>query len=240
MGLIAQDEEKYLNKLRADNLYYMQQAAMKRIREKEALQSHGALRNAARHIASSRQPVLTTNRPPNRLLEPKSTGPVVAREQRHKRAMKRSFEAIDDDATLTARKRVSTPHKRAAPEKKQQETDFNKVPDYSPPIEILDHKPLKAVNISNPLDLSTDQNRQLLHESEVALAASLRLTCAQYLLSKRNIFKARLEHLRNQKPFLKTHAQKACSIDVNKASKMWTAFERVGWLDAMHFAKHSL
>ena len=30
--------------------------------------------------------------------------------------------------------------------------------------------------------------------------------------------------------FKKTNAQQACKIDVNKASKLWTAFENVGWL----------
>jgi len=35
--------------------------------------------------------------------------------------------------------------------------------------------------------------------------------------------------LRIGKEFRKTDAQQACKIDVNKASKLWTAFDKVGW-----------
>jgi len=31
------------------------------------------------------------------------------------------------------------------------------------------------------------------------------------------------------KDFRKTDAQQACKIDVNKASKLWTAFDKAGW-----------
>ncbi|KAF7539606.1 hypothetical protein G7Z17_g12393 [Cylindrodendrum hubeiense] len=72
----------------------------------------------------------------------------------------------------------------------------------------------------------------LLHPDELTLAGNLRLDCATYLTSKRRIFERRLQCLRNGKEFRKTDAQQACKIDVNKASKLWTAFDKVGWLDA--------
>jgi hypothetical protein len=63
------------------------------------------------------------------------------------------------------------------------------------------------------------------------LAANLRLDAATYLTSKRRMFIARLNCLKISKEFRKTDAQQACKIDVNKASKLWTAFDKVGWLD---------
>lgn len=71
----------------------------------------------------------------------------------------------------------------------------------------------------------------LLHPDEQKLASNLRLDPATYLTSKRRIFVARLRHFHEQRPFRKTHAQTACKIDVNKASKLHVAFESVGWFD---------
>jgi hypothetical protein len=44
--------------------------------------------------------------------------------------------------------------------------------------------------------------------------------------------------LRIGKEFRKTDAQQACKIDVNKASKLWTAYDRVGWFDSEHFQQY--
>jgi hypothetical protein len=91
----------------------------------------------------------------------------------------------------------------------------------------------------NALALSNDPFRHLLHPDELALAAGLRLDCATYLTSKRRIFMRRLDCFRIGKEFRKTDAQQACKIDVNKASKLWTAYEKVGWLNKewmRHFA----
>ena len=85
--------------------------------------------------------------------------------------------------------------------------------------------------------MSADPHRALLDPEEVSLAANLRLDCATYLTSKRRIFVARRECWagtwggKGKKEFRKTDAQQACKIDVNKASKLWMAFEKVGWLD---------
>src|SRR4030095_11349090 len=90
-------------------------------------------------------------------------------------------------------------------------------------------KGLKADWKGQMLDLSNDPDRHVLDPAEVGLAATLRLSCATYLCSKRRIFEARLNALRIGKEFRKTDAQQACKIDVNKASKLWTAYEKVGW-----------
>lgn len=123
----------------------------------------------------------------------------------------------------------------------REDKDFNSLPDYSPPTSSLPNKAnsLKVDWKGNPLDLSNDPHAWLLHADEMSLAASLRLDCATYLTSKRRIFIRRLECSRIGKEFRKTDAQQACKIDVNKASKLWTAFEKVGWLDPHWMASHA-
>lgn len=120
------------------------------------------------------------------------------------------------------------------------EFDWRSIPDFSPPISTLpDGKySLKTDWKGQPLDLSNDPDRDNLHPDELRLASTLRLQCAAYLHSKRNIFKARLEKLRMGKEFRKTDAQQACSIDVNKASKLWTAYDKVGWFNPQYMASH--
>jgi hypothetical protein len=78
-----------------------------------------------------------------------------------------------------------------------------------------------------------------LHEAEVNLAATLRLNCATYLCSKRRVFQARIEALRIGKEFRKTDAQQACKIDVNKASKLWQSYDKVGWFNPDYFRQHT-
>ncbi|ORY67485.1 uncharacterized protein BCR38DRAFT_407462 [Pseudomassariella vexata] len=115
----------------------------------------------------------------------------------------------------------------------REDKDFASLPDYCPPLNSLPTKSnsLKVDWKGAPIDLSGDPHRELLHADEVTLAANLRLDCATYLTSKRRMFVKRLECLRIGKEFRKTDAQQACKIDVNKASKLWTAFDKVGWLE---------
>ena len=118
----------------------------------------------------------------------------------------------------------------------REDKDFDQRPDYCPPLGDLPAKPnsLKVDWKGNPLDLSKDPNRHLLHPDELILAGLLRLDCATYLTSKRRIFERRLQCAKIGKEFRKTDAQQACKIDVNKASKLWMAYDKVGWLDMRH------
>ncbi|KAI0111241.1 SWIRM domain-containing protein [Nemania sp. FL0031] len=112
--------------------------------------------------------------------------------------------------------------------------DFNSVPDYCPPLDSIPPMGMSSLKMewkTGTTDLSNDPHRHLLHTEELGLASSLRLTAAVYLTSKRRIFVRRLECLRQGKEFRKTDAQQACKIDVNKASKLWTAFDKISWLD---------
>lgn len=120
------------------------------------------------------------------------------------------------------------------------DTDFNSLEDFSPPLNTLggNAKALKADWKGQMLDLTSDPDRHLLNSAELNLAATLRLSCATYLCSKRRIFEARLRALNVGKEFRKTDAQQACKIDVNKASKLWTAYDRVGWFKPEHFQQY--
>ncbi|KAF2156127.1 hypothetical protein K461DRAFT_275226 [Myriangium duriaei CBS 260.36] len=121
----------------------------------------------------------------------------------------------------------------------REDMDFRKVPDLSPPVSTMaPGKNLKIDWKGHPLDLSDDSDRGLLDEQEVNLASVLRLTAGQYLFAKRKIFERYVELARIGKDFNKTSAQAVCHIDVNKASKLWTAFEKVGWFDRKHFSKY--
>ncbi|KAI9836257.1 MAG: hypothetical protein M1819_001594 [Sarea resinae] len=123
----------------------------------------------------------------------------------------------------------------------REDTDYRSLPDYSPPLSTLpknNPKVLKADWRGQMLDLSDDPDRHMLHEAEINLAATLRLSCATYLCSKRRIFEARIRALRIGKEFRKTDSQQACKIDVNKASKLWTAFDKVGWFKPDWFQQY--
>ncbi|KAI0013836.1 hypothetical protein F4779DRAFT_624966 [Xylariaceae sp. FL0662B] len=124
-----------------------------------------------------------------------------------------------------------TPRRAVAPNR--EDKDFDSLPNYCPRTDLLPNKSnnLKVDWKGTPIDLGNDPHRHLLHPDEIALAANLRLDCATYLTSKRRMFIRRLECLHMGKEFRKTDAQQACKIDVNKASKLWTAFDKVGWLD---------
>ena len=124
---------------------------------------------------------------------------------------------------------------------KRDDVDFLALPDYTPPLSTLPSNNahvFKTDWTANMLDLSNDPHRHLLHEAELNLAAKLRLSCAKYLCCKRRLFEARLNALRIGKEFRKTDAQQSCSVDVNKASRLWSAYEKVGWLDAKYVEQY--
>ncbi|GAB7340672.1 hypothetical protein MBLNU457_7064t1 [Dothideomycetes sp. NU457] len=141
-----------------------------------------------------------------------------------------AFEPERKDSTTAARKQSKEPKE---PKEHKEDADFSSLPDYSPPMSSLadNAKALKTEWRGNPLDLSQDPHKHLLHPAELALAATLRLSCAMFICTKRRIFAARREYFHDGRDFNKTAAQQACKIDVNKASKLWTAFDKVGWFD---------
>ena len=156
---------------------------------------------------------------------------------RHKRTPKNS--PMSKLMNFAPKGRSATPDGKGAPQKKE-DIHFTEIPDYTPPLDTLPNNPhifKPDWPATNTLDLSNDPNRGLLHEAELHLAAKLRLSCAKYLCCKRRLFEARLTALRIGKEFRKTDAQQACQVDVNKASRLHTAYERVGWLDRKYVEK---
>lgn len=115
------------------------------------------------------------------------------------------------------------------------------IPDYSPDCELTlpkgNNRCLKIEWKGQPMDLRSDPNSDKLHPAEVLLASTLRLPCNVFLDSKRRLFYEKVNRMRSGMPFRRTDAQKACRIDVNKASRLFAAFEKVGWLKDEHFVK---
>ncbi|KAK9323649.1 hypothetical protein V1517DRAFT_92432 [Lipomyces orientalis] len=110
--------------------------------------------------------------------------------------------------------------------------DLDDVPDFCPPMSSLDGtKGMRTDWKGNAMDLSTDPDRHLLHPYELQLASVLRLPCAMYIDSKKRIFAERVFRARKGLQFRRTDSQKACRIDVNKATRLFVAFEKVGWFD---------
>lgn len=117
---------------------------------------------------------------------------------------------------------------------------WEKLPDYSPPLSTLPVDNTKCLKVEwkgSPMDLSNDPLRDMLHPAELALAQILRLPCDLYLDSKRRLFLEKTHRLKQGLPFRRTDAQKACRIDVNKASRLYAAFEKVGWLKDSNFTR---
>ncbi|AMD21057.1 HEL224Wp [Eremothecium sinecaudum] len=116
------------------------------------------------------------------------------------------------------------------------------LPDYSPPLSTLpannSNKCLKVEWKGSSMDLSADPLRHKLHPAELVLAQTLRLPCDLYLDSKRRLFCEKVHRLKQGMPFRRTDAQKACRIDVNKASRLFAAYEKIGWLNDDNFAKY--
>ena len=127
-------------------------------------------------------------------------------------------------------------NRTAAPSR--EDKDFESVRNVVPVVSLTPGQKLVYEEKANALDLSGDKLKHLLHDEELKLASALRLDCATYLTSKRRIFKRCLECIFIGKVFRKTDAQKACNIDVNKASKLWTAFYEAGWFSERLFSQY--
>jgi len=169
-----------------------------------------------------------------------ATSPARTSPPKRRTPKARTYDDFVDSAFPT--KESAAKHKRAPPTKKveSENVSWAELPDYAPPSNDLDHnrKTLKVTWHGHALSLAADPDSSHLHEQELQVASTLRLTCAVYLTNKRKIFQARLQALKEGKNFTKTAAQSACKIDVNKASQLWEAFDKVGWFDAERFAQY--
>lgn len=151
---------------------------------------------------------------------------------------------LDSLVNLTPKKKKIRRDNTLSPSIAQQQQLLidESIPDFSPVAEkTLPANNTKCLKIEwkgQPMDLSTDPNLSKLHPAEVVLASILRLPAAVYLDSKRRLFYEKVQRLKVGKQFRRTDAQKACRIDVNKASRLFAAFEKVGWLEDHHFQQY--
>ncbi|KAF8468407.1 Homeodomain-like protein [Kalaharituber pfeilii] len=182
---------------------------------------------AVRALAPARKPIPTSS--PVKIQRPPRTPKVPVRPHG-------SFEAFARDARITSPASTAVRTRQPAT---REDTDFESIPDLCPPLSSLNENSKFRVEWKGtPLDLSNDPHRHLLHPAEIHLASVLRLSCASYLTSKRRIFKEKIERARQGMEFRKTDSQKACKIDVNKASKLWSAYEKIGWFDAKYITPY--
>lgn len=169
--------------------------------------------------------------------------PIAATRRTTKQSTPKSTRHVSVDTQSASGDKVSK-HKRAAPTKKvegkEDDSNWRELPDYSPPISSITagSHTLKALWRNSALDISDDPDFEHLDPLEVGVAEELRLHPVQYLANKRRFFAARVVAMREHKHFTKTAAQQACNIDVNKASRLWEAYDRVGWLDEVWFEKY--
>ncbi|GMM45643.1 hypothetical protein DAPK24_022180 [Pichia kluyveri] len=176
------------------------------------------------------------------------------RTRRLVRQNKFELETIDSNESIISRPSTPTIKKRptsnlsspSTPKRQRTATpiiynyDYKKIEDFCPELSTLpnNNKCLKTDWKGQSMDLSTDSLINELHPAEVMLASILRLPCAVYLDSKRRIFQEKVKRMRAHLPFRRTDAQKSCKIDVNKASRLFASFEKVGWFDEKHFQKY--
>ena len=203
---------------------------------KEALQTLGSKRPRMTQVHE-----MHVKEPKVSVVVSRRSAPQTERTQTRKRPLPDRNSDHKAAPSRTAAERVRVAHTRAPSIKRPEDVDFESLADYSPPTLTLpnNNKALKIEWSShNPLDLSNDPHRHLLHEAELSLASTLRLNCATYLCSKRRIFLKVRDAYQIGKEFRKTDAQQACQIDVNKASKLWIAYDRVGWFKRDHFASY--
>ncbi|KAG0232050.1 hypothetical protein BGW42_008483 [Actinomortierella wolfii] len=175
-----------------------------------------------------------------------------------KRPMKRSAESTTDDTRSEMLSEVDQQQSMEQPSKtKKKRTSKPKDPNYvSPsgfrhggerriqePDEVVEMPPdvgpvsmLQGPNLpkvfwkGTSLPVEGKPGAERLHPHEAYIASTLRLSPAQYLLCKKTLILASREFQANHKVFRKTDAQKLCHVDVNKASKLWEVFTKIGWL----------
>lgn len=120
-------------------------------------------------------------------------------------------------------------------------TDWESLPDYCPSAaQTLAPNNSRALSTEwkgQSMNLNNDSIIQKLHPAEIHLASVLRLPGNVYMDSKRRLFLEKFTRFKKRLPFRRTDAQKACRIDVNKASRLFAAYEKAGWLNDSHFEK---
>lgn len=161
---------------------------------------------------------------------------------RTRRTVRESPAESSDAAPAKRRKTAAKPREPPALASQQAALIDESIADYLPDAAATlprgNTRCLKVEWKGQQMDLRNDPNIGKLHPAEAVLASILRLPGNVYLDSKRRLFFEKVTRLKRGQQFRRTDAQKACRIDVNKASRLFAAFEKVGWLDDDHFVKY--
>ncbi|KAI8582279.1 hypothetical protein K450DRAFT_228203 [Umbelopsis ramanniana AG] len=99
-----------------------------------------------------------------------------------------------------------------------------------PNYQVFDQRPVRVVWKGSPLQIGHMPYFQKLHQGEVNIASTLRLTPEQYIKCKRTLIQAASKYESQGIPFRKSDAQKLCRVDVNKTSTLWSIFGKLGWM----------
>lgn len=200
---------------------------------------------STRHIYDSPKPTQTENSDSD--IEKPRTRRLVRQNRYDLESVENSDSILSRPTTpISVKKRVSGISSPSTPKRQRTSTpvtynyDYKKIEDFCPPpYETLpnNNKCLKTDWKGQSMDLSTDPLIGEMHPAEIVLASILRLPCGVYLDSKRRIFQEKVKRMKYNLPFRRTDAQKSCKIDVNKASRLFASFEKVGWFDEKHFQK---
>lgn len=154
----------------------------------------------------------------------------------HKKKAAKSPKAVSEGPSEASNGQKK--HTRAAPTKNVTQQQWTEIEDVTPPLSVLDGKTHEPKWDGNMRDISQEPDVEHLHELERRWASRLRLEPQQYLATKRLIFKERLAYLRAGKNFTKTAAQGVAKLDVNKLSRLHSAFDAVGWFDEKYFQQY--
>lgn len=108
----------------------------------------------------------------------------------------------------------------------------DEIPNFEPDFNKIEFKKiLKKFGYDNSNILKHDEGLELISENEIPIVIFLKISPLQYFDTKKRLFAEKARKTFNSSTFKKTDAQKACRIDVNKASKLYEIFQNAGLLN---------
>lgn len=120
------------------------------------------------------------------------------------------------------------------------DSEFDKIPNCEPVKEWDDDKFSKVMKklglINGTKNVTLDRELKSLSSQEIGILNGLKLTSQQFIDTKKRFFAEKARKASHSLGFKKTDAQKACKIDVNKASKLYEIYQACGFLeDELYF-----